>query len=291
MNISFVIVSFKSFHLIDKIIENIPEENEIIIIENSLDKSLKNKIESLYNNVQVIIPKKNLGYGKALNLGIEKSKSKYVMCMVADISLERKCLIEISGILKLFDDFTILSPTYLDESIFKNYAMHKNKTQQIKSKRILNNSLREVDDIDGAIMIINKKKFNSKEIFDENIFLYFENTDLCLRTKKNNEKIYVIENLKFTHLGLKSSHPKYENEVLKSRCWHYCWSKFYFHKKHYGYLFALRKTLPNFIKAIKFCIYYKIKKDDLKFQLHKHELLGLLNAYFLRESSYRLIIE
>jgi N-acetylglucosaminyl-diphospho-decaprenol L-rhamnosyltransferase len=291
MNISFVIVSFKSLHLVEKIIDTIPKENEIIIIENSLDHKLKNKIENLYSNVLVVIPEKNLGYGKALNLGIKKSKGKYVTCMVADISLEKKCLIEISNILKVFNDFSILSPIYLDESFYKNYSTNEKNINKYKTKNILNHSLREVDDIDGAIMIVNKEKFINKEIFDENIFLYFENTDLCLRVKKNNEKIYIIENLKFTHYGLKSSHSIFQNEILKSRCWHYCWSKFYFYRKHYSYLYALRVTLPNLIKAIKFCIYYKIKKNDLKFQHHKHEFLGLINAYFLKESNYRANIK
>ena len=74
-----------------------------------------------------------------------------------------------------------------------------------------------------------------------------------------------VENLKHHHLGTKSSDLKYQNEVLKSRSWHYCWSKFYFHKKHYNYLIAFSRTLPNFIKAIKLCIYYKIKKDNINF--------------------------
>jgi len=287
MNISFVIVSFKSFHLVEKIIDSIPKENEVIIIENSLDYNLKNKIENLYNNVQVIIPEKNLGYGKALNLGIKKSKSKYVVCMVADISLEKKSLIEISKILEVFEDFSILSPIYADENTYKNYTINKKNINKYKEKNILSFSLIEVDDVDGAIMIINKDKFINKEIFDENIFLYFENAELCLRVKKDNEKIYIIKNIKFTHYGLKSSHSIYQNEVLKSRSWHYCWSKFYLYRKHYSYLLAFSKTLPNLIKAIKFCVYYKIKKNDFKFQLHKHELLGLLNAYFLKQSSHR----
>ena len=287
MNISFVIVSFKSFHLIEKLVDNIPKENEIIIIENSLDVKLKTKIENLYSNVQVIIPEKNLGYGMGLNLGIKKSKGKYAVCMVADVILEKKCLLEISNILDVFNDFSILTPVYLDQTMHKNYSIKKN-TKKSESIKILKNSLKQVDDIDGAIMIINKEKFASKEIFDENIFLYFENTDLCFRVKQDKGKIYIIENLKFTHFGLKSSHSSIQNEVLKSRNWHYCWSKFYFYNKHFSYYLALRKTLPNFIKAIKYCLYYKIKNNDLKFQLHKHELLGLLNAYFLKKSSYRL---
>lgn len=289
MHLSFVIVSFKSLHLLDKIIKNIPKGNEIIIIENSRDELLKTKIENSYNNVQVIIPKKNLGYGGALNLGIAKSKNKYVMCMVTDININNKCIIEILNILKVFDDFSIMTPGYPDRGTYKNYIKSKNYSD--KSIKISGNILKEVDEINGAIMILNKKKFINKEIFDENIFLYFEDNDICLRVKKDNGKIYIIENLKFSHYGQKSSHPSLYNEVLKSRSWHYCWSKFYFYKKHFSYLFALRKTFPNFIKALKYCIYCKIKKDDVKFQLHKHEILGLLNSYFLKKSNYRINID
>ena len=86
---------------------------------------------------------------------------------------------------------------------------------------------------------------------DEKIFLYFENTDLCLRLKKNKQKLYVIENLKFEHSGGQSSHPSYEKQILICRDWHYCWSKFYFYYKHYNYFFAFRKTLPNLIRSIR----------------------------------------
>ena len=68
MNLSIVIVSFKSFHLIEKHIQSIGNNNQVIVIENSLDKNLKEKLEKLYSNVEVIIPENNLGYGTALNL-------------------------------------------------------------------------------------------------------------------------------------------------------------------------------------------------------------------------------
>jgi len=287
MNISFVIVSFKSFHLIEKHIQSIPSESEIIIIENSLDMDVKKKFEKLYSNVQVIIPKNNLGYGKGLNLGLQKAKNNFVMCMVSDIKIEKECIIEISNILKEFNDFSIISPTYVNENIHKNYTIKKNDNLLQENKNILKYSLKEVDEIDGAILILNKEKFKTNEILDEKIFLYFENVDLCFRVKKSKEKMYIIENLKFEHFGLQSSHKKYQNEVLKSRNWHYCWSKFYFYRKHYSYLKALQKTLPNLIRSIRLCIYYKIKKDEENFELHKYEILGLINAYALRSSFYR----
>ena len=55
MKLSVVIIAFKSFHLLEKLIISIPESYEIIIIENSLDKQTK-LFEQNFKNVQVILP-------------------------------------------------------------------------------------------------------------------------------------------------------------------------------------------------------------------------------------------
>ena len=45
MNLSVVILSYHSFHLIEKIIKNIDKKIPIIVIENSRNKKLKLKLE------------------------------------------------------------------------------------------------------------------------------------------------------------------------------------------------------------------------------------------------------
>ena len=95
MNFTVVIISFKAFHIIEKSISGIGKENQIIIIENSLDKDSKKKLESLYNNVKVIIPENNLGFGKALNLGLELSKNDFVINMVPDAILSKEFFLNI----------------------------------------------------------------------------------------------------------------------------------------------------------------------------------------------------
>ena len=52
----------------------------------------------------------------------------------------------------------------------------------------------------------------------------------------------------------------------KSRNWHWMWSTFYFHNKHYGYLIALIKILPKFLSAILKLIFlnlFQIKKKKI----------------------------
>ena len=286
MNLSIVIVSYNSAHLIEKLILSIPKDFEIIIIENSLDINLKDKLEKIYKNVQIIIPEKNLGVGKATNIGLKKSKNNFVFCLSPDVEVSKECFMQMLNIVHRFEDFTMLAPTYFDEKINKNYKFNKNHSNK-KIKTIDKFNLIEVDEIDTAAVIINKSKIDNIEIYDENFFLYFENIDLCLRLIEENKKLYVVDNLKFIHYGTKSSNPEMVLDIKICRNWHYCWSKFYFLRKHHGYLYGIRKTLPNLIRALKSCFINFLKNDIESFKLHKAELSGLINSYFLRKSSYR----
>ena len=91
-NITFIIVSFKSGHIIEKCIESINSNIKIIIVENSENIHIKNYLENKFSNVEVIVAKENLGYGKGNNLGISKANTQYVFILNPDTTLEDNCL-------------------------------------------------------------------------------------------------------------------------------------------------------------------------------------------------------
>ena len=284
MNLSVVIIAFKSSHLLEKLILSIPKNYEIIIIENSLDENLKKSFEK-YENVKVFIPKENLGYAKSFNLGIEISKNNFTCFLSPDVNIPNGCFENIMQIIPKIKDFSILAPTYLDETIHKNYKINDKKLLQ--NRFIDNYNIMEVDEIDFAMAIVNKNNIETKKVCDENFFLYFESTDACINLRKRNKKICVIENLKYHHMGTQSSDPKFSTQIKMSRNWHFCWSKFYLLKKHKNYFHGIRKTLPNFIRSLKMCLFFLIKKDIENFKVHKASLSGLIASYFLKNSSYR----
>ena len=59
MNISVVIIAFKSDHLLQNLIDSIPNHHEIIVIENSLQTKTKTYLENKFSNTHVVIPEKN----------------------------------------------------------------------------------------------------------------------------------------------------------------------------------------------------------------------------------------
>ena len=136
-------------------------------------------------------------------------------------------------------------------------------------------------------MLINKSKFKNEIYFDENFFLYLENTDLCLRQKNENEKIYIIKNSLIRHLGSYTTKQDKSNSLEYLRNWHWMWSKFYYNKKHYGFLSAITKILHNFISAMIKYIFYSILFNRHKKNIYKMRIFGLFNSIIGKKSFLR----
>ncbi len=285
MNISYIIVAYKSDHVLENLISSIPSKNEIIVVENSLNNKIKFSLEKKYTNLRVFIPSENLGYSAGVNLGVNKSSGKYVFILTPDIILTKDIFLNFEKILNKFDNFSLLAPVYKDNSIHNNFKIFNNRATN--KFNIDSFNIREVDEIDGACFLINKEKFKNKNIMDENYFLYFDSTDLCQQLRKEKKNMYVVTNLTFTHEGTASSKEEYKFEILVNRNWHYSWSKFYFYKKNIGYFFSLKKIFPNLIKAIFNFIFYGIILNHKKARLNKAIISGILHSMLLRKSSFR----
>ena len=70
MDLTIVIVSFKSEDILHRCIKSIDKKYPIIVVENSIDNKLKLDLEHKYQNVNCILPKENLGYGGGNNLAL-----------------------------------------------------------------------------------------------------------------------------------------------------------------------------------------------------------------------------
>ena len=268
---TFVIATFKSENIIFECLDNIPTESKKIIIENSGNYELKSNLENKYTNLECLVMKSNLGFGKANNIGIKRCLTKYIFILNPDVIMTNEKFNEILKKLKN-EKFSVAAP--IDRSNKTNFA----------GKDFL-----EVNEVRGFAMILDLK-IAKKTLFDENIFLYLEEIDLCKRIRSKNGRILIV-NTEVQHMGGASHGNKYNFEMEKSRNWHWMWSKFYFHKKHNSYLYGIIYTFPNLISSILKFYIYKITKRNEKKIIYKMRILGLLNSYKLKKSYYRPFTE
>ena len=135
-------------------------------------------------------------------------------------------------------------------------------------------------------MFFNMDKFKSIGFFDEKIFLYFEEDDLCKRVRNLNQKIYVIFSSKITHAGGQSHNKEFNEEMDLSRHWHHMWSYYYYNKKHFTFLYGLLITFDKVVFYFLRVLFYTLLFNKNK-KKYKQRLSGLLNSYMGKSSWYR----
>ena len=276
-DLTIVFVSFYSKNLIEKPISQIDKSVPILVIENSLDYELKKKLEKKYSNVKVIIPDRNTGNGGGANIGLRSAKTKFVLYLDIDIELSKEIINTMYLYALKLNDFSILGPSIEGLNYKENYFIQRN----------ISNKVHSMNFITGCALFFNMKALKEIGYYDENIFLYYEENDLYLRSLKNNYKIYLIEEAKIKHTGNHSTDIIKREEVEINRNWHLMWSSFYFHKKHYGYLTAYRKTVFKLISACLKYLIFSILRKDLNKKIYYARMSGILNAMLGNNSWFR----
>jgi GT2 family glycosyltransferase len=279
-DVTVLIVTFKSGESIHRCVDLIPKKYPILVIENSADNFFKSDLENKYDNVECILAGENLGFGKASNIGLNLVKSKYAFLINPDTLLTSNTIEQLIHYSQKINDFALLSPVMEDAEV-KNYHIYKKKLLPINKSEYL-----EVDFIKGFAMFFNMSRFKSIGFFDEKIFIYWDEDDLCKRVRNLNQKIYVIFSSKIIHAGGQSHNKEFNEEMDHSRHWHHMWSYFYYNKKHFSYLYALLITFHKLIFYSLKVIFYSLRVNKNK-KKYKQRLSGLLNSYMGKSSWYR----
>src|SRR6056300_1751163 len=269
--ITVIIVTYKTHkRILENCLNSIDRNIKVIIIENSENFELKEFFTKKYNNIKIYCSGSNTGYGKGNNFGISKVTTQYALIL--------------NKLININSNFHLLGCLYSKKNL-ENQAGYFNNS---KVKKI--NHFTKVDWVKGFALIINLKKFKNKKIFDENYFLFFEEIDLCKSIKNINGNVYISNQLNVKHLGFKSStnqKKSVNNQLEKLRNWHYLWSNFYYHRKHYGYLYSLQKNLIKLLSSLFKFLLFAILMQSSKRDKFLYRFLGLLNSLTGQPSSFR----
>ncbi len=288
--LTVIIVTFKTDkNILKNCLSSIDTKVKVIIVENSNQFKDKSEIENNFKNVKILCTGSNLGMGAGNNFGLSNTNTKYALILNPDTVCDKNFFLNSEKFFEEKIDFAIVGGVYEEGSQYAPAGFFNNKNLK-EANFIKEFNLYEVDWVIGHTMLINLEKFEQKKIFDENFFLFYEESDLCNSVKKRNENIYMSPELKIEHLGFKGSFAvdkKFELEAIKLRNWHYMWSFFYFHKKNYGYFNAITKSLGKLIRSFFKTIFYFLTFNKKQKTLYFFRFLGLFNSIINRKSFYR----
>ncbi len=216
-----------------------------------LTKGIKYEIVLIDNSTE------NRGFTGGNNIGIKKSKGRYVLLLNSDTLIHDNVLGEMVSwmdynpkigivtcalknkdgslqgtggyfptLLRVFSWMTIQDFPFVDNFI---KPFHPTKEKSFSKNESFYNKPKELDWVTGAFFMVRKEVIDQIGYLDEDYFMYTEETDFCFRAKKKGWNIFYNPKWSITHFGGGSSKgnefsvlSEYKNIKL-------------FYKKHYPY--------------------------------------------------------
>lgn len=243
MDVSIIIVNYNTKQLLADCIASIYKyttniKYEIIVSDNGSEDGSKDYVLNLFPNVIYIENNENLGFGRANNVGVKKASGKYIFLLNSDTVL-------LNNAIYLFFEYAeknenLLLGSYLldrDMNIGASYGKFEKYFTYIKrfqydflpkycrtilknraeKNRICKKEEKIVDFLSGADLFIKKEIFSELGGFDENIFMYSEDSDLCRRAALKGYYSKVITSPEIMHLEGQSSTSSSRKLIMKEK--------------------------------------------------------------------------
>lgn len=215
--------------------------NRIVIVDNcSMDNSLH--ILSAYSNskVDVVRSDKNGGYGYGNNFGIrylnEKYKPSHILICNPDIDIEEDVLRRMLNTFNADPQIAVVAPFMLNrdgrkepgcawrlptkyEYIFSADLIigHFLRPTHYPNLDSLTETLKEVDCVAGSLLMVDTAKMLQHGMYDENIFLFGEETTIGSKFKKAGLKTILLLQETFLHLHGVSINKTIGSEIKKRK--------------------------------------------------------------------------
>lgn len=229
MQLSVIFVSYNTKDLLRNAIGSIPERKdwEIIVVDNASSDGSVQMLNEEFPKVKIIPNSENLGFAKANNQGIKASKGKYVLLLNTDTVVKEHALENLLEFLERQPEVGIASGQLLnpdgsiqpqggnlprlsnlifwmlfidDLPIIGKYLWpyHLNDPAAFRKER-------RFGWVGGTAMLIKRKLIEKIGLLDEEIFMYAEDVDFCIRAQKAGFLVAITPQAKIIHFGQQSS--------------------------------------------------------------------------------------
>ena len=270
-DIASIIINYNSSKLTQECVNSIisktnPSLNyQIIVVDNCSEKedylALKHFCDSHpFTNLQLVRSKINTGFGGGNMAGFHFANAKYIAFVNNDTVFLNDCFSILKNAIEkdnsiamvggqsfsetgsqmvAFDHFASIS-----KELFGRDFLEKTNPKKYPKRKLEYTNPIKVNYVQGSFMLVRTEDFNTVGGFDTNIFLYYEETDLCIRLAKMGKSCYLIPEAKYIHYHGAST-P--QNITIKTEL---KISLLYIIRKHYGffsYFFLLNYLRINYV--------------------------------------------
>lgn len=279
LDLTVVVVSWNTRDLLDRSLETLKEdlerssnlETEVYVVDNDSKDGSAAMVAEKHGWATLIANDDNLGFAKANNQVLRQAKGRYVLLLNPDTEVEPGALKTLIEFLEAHPKAGIVAPQLLnsDGSIQRSCRQFPTFTGMLfelvglsklfpkgskmgttfRAYKMLDwehDDEREVDQPEGACLLLRREVLEEVGLLDEGYFMLFEEVDWCYRIKKAGWQIWFTPKTRVMHHYGQSIKQVKARMILSShrglyRFWrkHYRGNRWYLDGFAYSSLMAL----------------------------------------------------
>lgn len=246
INLSIIIVSFNTKELtlecIKSIVDSKPKLSfEIIVVDNASTDGSVEAIRKISNKFKLILieNKKNIGFAKANNQGINIAKGNAVLLLNSDTIINLGVLDSLHEFAQKNSDAGVVVPQLLNAdgsvqaSVFRLPTIIRSiKQYWLGIGKILDKytpAEKEplvVESAVAAVFLITRRALDTVGGLNEKYFMFFEDLDYCRSINRVGLKVYYVPSIKVTHYHgasgkkLAKSNDQWRRLIPSSKLYH-----------------------------------------------------------------------
>jgi len=230
-----IIVSHHSRAVIGPCLDSVAASARIIVIDNESTDDTLDIVRRRAPGAEIIQNAVGVGYGNAASQGLARVQTEYALLMNPDAQFVDDALARLVGQADATPDAGLLSPLLIGDDgdfdrawngpLFQRDQMPSNRGNEPRPEGPFCTWV-----VSGAVNLVRMSALNTVGFFDDAIFLYHEDDDICLRLMAGGYKVLVVADALAHHIG--------GGSIGRGRAQHWekfynmSWSRLYFEAKH-----------------------------------------------------------
>jgi GT2 family glycosyltransferase len=273
--VSIVIVSLNTRDILRKCLHTVQREldaaphiqAEIFVVDNNSSDGSPAMLREEFPQVELIVSAINLGFAGANNVAMRIARGRYIVLLNSDAFFQPNALrlaVEhmdatpkagLGGARLIGEDGSWQPSARIFPTPLHEMLMHTGLAAKYPKSKFFGRADRtwadplqpaSTDWVPGAFMIIRKTVLDQVGLFDENFFLYYEETDLCRRIRNAGHQVWYWPDIVVIHIGGESTRQS-GHVVIGSQLtlWRMRAMLLYFRKYHGSLGVRIMRTLEG----------------------------------------------
>lgn len=251
--VTAITVTYNSAAVVPGCLETVSPAGRVIVVDNASSDDTISTVAAALPMAEIIRSSTNLGFGRGNNLALERTETEFALLINPDARLRPGA---IEALVRAADDYrdaAVVSPAIINPDGSRRPS---HDGPYIRRREYPRNRRSEPTPeepfctwaLSGAVMLLRMSALRDIGFFDPDIFLYFEDNDLCQRAVAAGYSLVQEPRARAEHAEGTSSRRSPRGIWIGNRS--FAWARLYFIEKHWGRKAAWRecaRLLPRFL--------------------------------------------